>query len=158
LAHSAKNRAENLMIVDMVRNDLGRIARFGTVRVPRLWHVERYATVWQTTSTVTAETRAPLPQIFDALFPCASVTGAPKVRTTEIIAELETAPRGIYTGCIGFIGPGNTAQFNVAIRTIHVDREHQTAEYGVGGGIVWDSHAADEYAECRAKARVLADA
>lgn len=158
LADSEKNRAENLMIVDMVRNDLGRIARFGSVRVPRLFEVEQYPTVWQMTSTVTAETRAPIPEVFSALFPCASITGAPKVRTMQIVAELEREPRGIYTGCIGFIGPGRRAQFNVAIRTVHCDRVRKFAEYGTGGGIVWDSTADDEYAECLTKARVLSAA
>jgi len=155
LEGSAKNRAENLMIVDMVRNDLGRIARVGSVKVERLFQVERYDTLFQMTSTVTASTDAPIGEVVAALFPCASITGAPKVRTTQIIAELETAARGIYTGAIGFIAPGRKAQFNVAIRTAHIDREAGRAEYGTGGGIVWDSVAEEEYEECRTKALVL---
>lgn len=152
---SAKNRAENVMIVDMIRNDLGRVARPGSVHVARLFDIERYRTVLQMTSTVTAETTADLPTLFAALFPCASITGAPKVRTMEVINELESTPRGIYTGCIGYIAPGRQAQFNVAIRTVHIDRQAGRAEYGVGGGIVWDSDAREEYDECRAKALLL---
>jgi para-aminobenzoate synthetase / 4-amino-4-deoxychorismate lyase len=155
LRQSEKNRAENVMIVDMMRNDLGRVARIGTVRVPTLFQVERYPTVWQMTSTVTAVTAAPLSEILRALFPSSSITGAPKVRTMQIIAGLETEPRGVYTGAIGVIAPGRQAQFNVAIRTVVVDKERRQAEYGVGGGIVWDSLAAEEYEEWRIKARVL---
>jgi para-aminobenzoate synthetase/4-amino-4-deoxychorismate lyase len=155
LENSEKNRAENLMIVDMIRNDMGRIAEIGSVRVPHLFQVERYPTVLQMTSTVEACTRAGFPSILGALFPCASITGAPKVRTMEIISRLETDPRGIYTGCIGYFGPGRQAQFNVAIRTVMIDRETSRAEYGVGGGIVWDSESADEYNECQIKSRVL---
>ena len=154
---SEKNRAENLMIVDMVRNDLGRIAQIGSVNVPRLFEVERHPTLWQMTSTVTAECGKSVTEIFQSLFPCASITGAPKVRTTEIIAELETTPRGVYTGCIGFISPERFAQFNVAIRTAVVDKGTLTAEYGSGGGIVWDSASEDEYTELLLKARVLTE-
>ncbi|HFE67314.1 MAG TPA: aminodeoxychorismate synthase, component I, partial [Chloroflexi bacterium] len=121
-----------------------------------LFAVERYPTVLQMVSTVQARTRRPLSEIFRAMFPCASITGAPKVRTMEIIRELEPQPRGVYTGAIGFISPGGTAQFNVAIRTALVDRERGTAVYGVGSGIVWDSDAAAEYEECQVKAQVLA--
>ena len=160
LAHSEKNRAENVMIVDMIRNDLGRVARPGSVRWPWLYEVERYPTVWQMTSTVEADTTASFSEILKALFPCASITGAPKVRTMQIISELETTPRRAYTGCIGFYAPstGNAprrAQFNVAIRTVLVERSAGQAEYGVGGGIVWDSTSAEEYEECLVKARVL---
>lgn len=155
LQHSEKNRAENVMIVDMLRNDLGRIARVGSVQVPRMFAVERYETLLQMTSTVTATTAAAFSEVFTALFPCSSITGAPKVRTMEIIRELETTPRGIYTGCIGYLSPQRQAQFNVAIRTVHVDRIRQRAEYGTGGGIVWDSTAQNEFAECRTKAKVL---
>ncbi|MCB9419710.1 MAG: aminodeoxychorismate synthase component I [Ardenticatenaceae bacterium] len=156
LHHSEKNRAENVMIVDMIRNDMGRVAQIGSVHVPELFVVERYPTVLQMTSTVTARTRAPLTDILAAMFPCASITGAPKVRTMRIINELEPEPRGVYTGAIGYIAPNRQAQFNVAIRTVVVDREQETAVYGVGGGIVWDSDAAEEYEECRIKAQVLA--
>ncbi len=155
LQHSEKNRAENLMIVDMVRNDMGRIAALGSVKVPEMFSVERYPTVLQMTSTVTAETEAPITDIIAALFPPASVTGAPKVHTTQIIAQLETEPRNIYTGAIGFIAPQRRAQFNVAIRTVRIDLNASQAEYGVGGGIVWDSNSTTEYSECRIKARVL---
>jgi len=157
LAQSEKNRAENVMIVDMIRNDMGRVAEIGSVQVPELFAVERYPTVLQMTSTVRARTRRPLLEIFQAMFPCASITGAPKVRTMEIIRELEPQPRGVYTGAIGFISPDRTAQFNVAIRTVTVDRERGAAVYGVGSGIIWDSDAAAEYAECQVKARVLAE-
>ncbi len=155
LQHSEKNRAENVMIVDMIRNDLGRIAQIGSVSVPRLCEVERFPTVLQMTSTVTAQTAAPFTEILTALFPCASITGAPKVSTMSIIAQLETTPRGVYTGAIGYLAPGRSAQFNVAIRTVTIDRAAKQAEYGVGGGIVWDSDAADEYRECEIKTRVL---
>jgi para-aminobenzoate synthetase/4-amino-4-deoxychorismate lyase len=157
LKNSSKNRAENVMIVDMVRNDLGRIAGIGSVQVPKLFETERYPTLWQMTSTVTAKTSSSLTEIFSALFPCASITGAPKVSTMRIIKELEATPRRIYTGSIGYISPQRKAKFNVAIRTALVDREAQQAEYGVGGGIVWDSTSADEYAEALLKARVLTE-
>lgn len=157
LKDSEKNRAENVMIVDMIRNDLGRIARVGSVRVPELFTTEKYPTLWQMTSTVTAQTTAPLTEIFKALFPCASITGAPKVSTMQIIAALETTPRRVYTGCIGHIAPNRRASFNVAIRTAWIDRATSFAEYGIGGGIVWDSASADEYAEALLKARVLTE-
>ena len=157
LHRSIKNRAENVMIVDMIRNDIGRIAEIGSVHVPELFTVEKYPTLFQMTSTVQAKTKASVAEIFNALFPCASITGAPKVSTMNIIAELETTPRKIYTGSIGFIVPNRRAQFNVAIRTALIDRENKTAEYGVGGGIVWDSVSADEYGEALLKARVLTE-
>jgi para-aminobenzoate synthetase/4-amino-4-deoxychorismate lyase len=155
LRYSEKEMAENVMIVDMIRNDMGRIADTGTVTAPVLFHIERYPTVWQMTSTVTCETRARISEIMAAMFPCASVTGAPRRRTMQIIHELETTPRGVYTGTVGFMAPGRKAQFNVAIRTVVVDTETGTAEYGVGGGIVWDSTDEGEYNECLAKAEVL---
>ncbi len=155
LRRSPKERAENLMIVDMIRNDLGRLARPGTVRADNLFRVEKFPTVLQMTSTVAAETSASLAEIFSATFPCASVTGAPKVRTAQLIRELEQAPRGVYTGAVGYVGPGRKARFNVAIRTATVDRLEGQATYGVGSGIVWDSRSGREYAECLAKARVL---
>ncbi|MGE5373786.1 MAG: aminodeoxychorismate synthase component I [Bacteroidota bacterium] len=157
LQASEKNRAENVMIVDMIRNDLGRIARPGSVHVPELFHVERYPSLWQMTSTVAARTAASLAGIFGALFPCASITGAPKVSTMNIIHELETSPRRIYTGTIGCFAPGRTARFNVAIRTMLIDRQEKKAEYGTGGGIVWDSTSTEEYDEALLKARVLTD-
>jgi para-aminobenzoate synthetase/4-amino-4-deoxychorismate lyase len=117
--------------------------------------VERYPTLLQMTSTVEARSAAPLDAILAALFPCASITGAPKVRTMQLIAGLEGGPRGVYTGAIGFLAPGRRARFNVAIRTVVVDRPAGQASYGVGSGIVWDSDADAEYAECRLKAQVL---
>lgn len=155
LQQSEKNRAENVMIVDMIRNDIGRVARIGSVAVPRLFDVERYPTVLQMTSTVTGRSTAPLRDILAAMFPCASITGAPKVRTMQIIRELEPRPRGVYTGAIGTIRPGRQVQFNVAIRTVTIDQQAQRAIYNVGSGIVWDSDAAEEYEECRLKSRVL---
>src|SRR5258708_5940910 len=157
LRQSQKNRAENVMIVDMVRNDLGRIARIGSVQVPRLFDLERYSTVWQMTSTVTARSFATVCEILQALFPPASITGAPKARTTQIIAQLETSARGVYTGCIGYIAPGRQANFSVAIRTATIDRDTGSVEYGVGGGIVWDSTSQSEYEECLLKARIVTD-
>lgn len=157
LTESGKDRAENVMIVDMIRNDMGRVAKIGSVRVPALFSVERYPTVLQMTSTVEARTDASLTEIMAHMFPCASITGAPKVRTMAIIRELEPQPRGVYCGAIGVIQPGRKVQFNVAIRTVVVDRQRQQAIYGVGSGVVWDSDAADEYAECRTKTRVLTE-
>lgn len=155
LLTSEKNRAENLMIVDMVRNDIGRIARTGSVGVPKLFEIEKYPTVWQMTSTVTAQTDVSLGSIFQALFPCASITGSPKANTMKIINQLEPRARDIYTGTIGFIRPDRSMQFNVAIRTVLIDKKTNRAEYGVGGGIVWDSDAESEYRECLTKSRVL---
>lgn len=155
LRNSEKNRAENIMIVDMVRNDLARIAAPGSVSVPALCDVEKYDTVWQMISTVRAKTSASFAGIMKALFPPASCTGAPKVRTAGIIAGLEKSPRRIYTGSIGYLAPGRKMQFNVAIRTVLIDKSAATAEYGVGGGIVWDSTASDEFDECAVKARVV---
>lgn len=155
LVRSEKDRAENLMIVDMIRNDLGRVAAPGSVVVERALEVERYPTVWQMTSTVAARSDARLPELFGALFPCASVTGAPKPATTRFIRELEPAPRGVYCGAIGFVEPGGRARFSVAIRTLEIDRRDATFRYGVGCGVTWDSDAREEWRECLAKARVL---
>ncbi|MCK5849533.1 MAG: aminotransferase class IV, partial [Kiritimatiellae bacterium] len=140
------------------------VADPGSVRVSDSFNIERYPTVFQMTSTVKATTSVSFLEIMKALYPCASITGAPKVRTMEIIKEVELGPRGIYTGSIGYIGQGSAlgkddaervARFNVAIRTVLVDKKTGTAEYGVGGGVVWDSDAPSEYAECLAKAAVL---
>lgn len=158
LVGSEKNRAENLMIVDMVRNDLGRVAFPGSVSVPSLFTLERYPTVWQLTSTVRARTNESLSGIMAAVFPSASITGAPKLRTMEIIRDLEKDPRSIYTGSVGFISPDSRAQFNVAIRTLCVHRATGDAFYGVGGGVVWDSTCEDEWDECMLKSRVLREA
>ncbi|MBN2423780.1 MAG: aminodeoxychorismate synthase component I [Calditrichaceae bacterium] len=152
---SEKNRAENLMIVDMIRNDLSKVCVYGSVKVPELFKIEKYPTVWQMVSKVTGVTDAGIADIFKALFPCASITGAPKVKTMSIIRELEESPRNIYTGAIGFIKPDGKSQFNVAIRTLLFDHQAKTVEYGIGSGIVWDSKAEDEYEECLLKSRVL---
>ncbi len=155
LLASTKTRAENLMIVDMVRNDLSRVATGGSVHPAAMFTAERYPTLWQLTSTVECTTDAPVADIMRSLFPPASITGAPKVRTTAIIRELETTRRNVYTGTIGFCSPGHRAQFNVAIRTVLIDRDMGRAEYGTGSGIVWDSDDRDEYAECLLKAGIL---
>ncbi|WP_328842708.1 aminodeoxychorismate synthase component I [Streptomyces sp. NBC_00258] len=161
LRTNSKEQAENLMIVDLLRNDLGRIAEHGSVRVDELFTLERYPTVWQLTSQVSA--RLPpgtgLLDIFRALFPCGSVTGAPKRRTMQLISELEPGPRGVYCGAIGLVAPPTApvrARFSVAIRTAFVDRMSGRAVYGVGGGITWGSEPGPERAEVHAKAAVLA--
>lgn len=155
LEQSPKNRAENIMILDMVRNDLGRLAPPGVLQVEEICALEKYPSVWQLTSTVTARSKASLANIFRALFPCASITGAPKVKTMQIITATETRPRRIYTGTFGWLAPGRQAHFNVAIRTVLVDQLHKCATYGVGAGITWDSDSSDEYRECLDKAAVL---
>lgn len=157
LTDSAKNRAENVMIVDLMRNDLGRIARPGSVAVTALFEAERYPAQWQMTSTVEADLvdGVGLPAVFGALFPAGSVTGAPKIRSMQILADVEDSPRGLYCGAIGLVEPGGCAHFSVAIRTVTVDRRAGTAEFGVGSGIVWDSEAAAEFEECRVKAAIL---
>ena len=162
LTADAKNRAENLMIVDLLRNDLARVAAPGSVRVPQLFHAERYPTVTQMTSTVQADlARATtLGAVLRALFPCGSVTGAPKLRAMRVIREFEAAPRGVYCGAVGYAAPApggglGSASFNVPIRTAVV-REGR-GEYRVGSGIVWDSDAGAEWEECWLKARPLTD-
>lgn len=157
LAADAKQRAENLMIVDLMRNDLSRVAKPGSVQVPQLFAVERYPTVHQMTSTVTA-TLAPDKDAVDvlaALFPCGSITGAPKVRAMQAIAAIERSPRGIYCGSIGRIDPDGDAQFNVAIRTLTIRHGEEHATLGLGSGIVADSRADDEWEEAHAKAAFL---
>jgi para-aminobenzoate synthetase/4-amino-4-deoxychorismate lyase len=156
LVCSEKQRAENLMIVDMVRNDLGRVAAYGSVQVPHLFTAEQYPTVWQLTSTVVARTDEPLDRILQATFPPASITGAPKRRTMEIITGLEADPRRLYTGTIGYLAPGRKVQLNVAIRTVLMHRPTARVEYGVGGGVVWDSTATGEYEESLTKTKALA--
>ncbi len=154
LRSDPKNCSENVMIVDLVRNDLGRVAETGSVRVEELFAVERYPTLWQMTSTVSAKLRpeAGFYDIFRALFPCGSITGAPKVRAMQLIAELEEAPRGVYTGAIGFFSPRQIV-FNVAIRTLDLDGARGTM--GVGSGVVIDSDPAQEFRECLLKAEFL---
>jgi para-aminobenzoate synthetase/4-amino-4-deoxychorismate lyase len=161
LLASSKEQAENLMIVDLLRNDLGRVAEVGSVVVDELFALERYPTVWQLTSQVSARLRPDtgLLDLFRALFPCGSVTGAPKRRTMQLIDELEPTPRGIYCGAVGVVAPPSApfrARFNVAIRTAVVDRTTGEGVYGAGGGITWGSDAVAERAELHAKAAVLA--
>jgi len=162
LAQSPKNRAENVMIVDLLRSDLGRVARPGSVRTPRLFDVEEYPTLFQMTSDVRATLRqgVGLAEVLRALFPCGSVTGAPKVRTMQLLRELEPHPRGIYCGAIGLLEPagpasGGSMVFSVPIRTLVLDRDLGLARFGVGGGVTFDSEAASEYAECLTKMRFL---
>ncbi len=158
LRTSEKERAENLMIVDLLRNDISRVAQLGSVRVPRLFELHALPTVWQMTSTITAVSRPRLmlSEVFTALFPCGSVTGTPKVRATQIIQELEPTPRGFYCGALGLIQPGGVATFNVPIRT--VERLGETLSCGIGSAITLDAEPAAELAEWRAKARFLARA
>ena len=157
LKQSTKDRAENVMIVDLLRNDLGKVSIPGSVRVSSLFDIERFETVWQMTSTVesTLKHGTSLVELMSALFPCGSITGAPKIRTMQIIRELERFPRGAYTGTIGWLQPGGDCVFNVAIRTVVVDTERNQATFGVGGGITIDSTAEREYEECLVKSRFL---
>ncbi|CUJ84969.1 Para-aminobenzoate synthase component 1 [Ruegeria denitrificans] len=153
LSIDEKNRAENLMIVDLLRNDISRVALPGSVKVPELFKVETYATVHQMVSLVQAQLHlgAELSDILTALFPCGSITGAPKIRAMEILADLEPWPRDIYCGAIGWAAPDGRSEFNVAIRTLMV--EDDKATLNVGGGVVWDSTAPSEYEEALWKAR-----
>ena len=159
LAASAKDRAENLMIVDLLRNDISRLCEVGSVRVPELFRVETYTTVHQMISRVVGQLRAPLDveALFRALFPCGSITGAPKIRAMQVIRELEPEPRGPYCGAIGWIAPDGSAQFNVAIRTLSLfdggPDPGWNVVMNVGGGLVYDSTAASEYEEALWKAR-----
>lgn len=157
LYHSEKNRAENVMIVDLLRNDLGAIAIPGTVNVDELFSIEKYPTVWQMTSTISANTEKEvgIVDIFKALFPCGSITGAPKISTMKFIANLEDSPRDVYCGAVGYISPQKDAVFNVPIRTVLINRKTHQAVYGVGGGITWDSTTKDEYEEIVMKAALL---
>lgn len=157
LGASTKDRAENLMIVDLLRSDLGRVCLPGTVHVPALWEVERYPTVWQMTSSVTGRLRdgVELTDLFRALFPSGSVTGAPKISTMGVIADLERSPREVYCGAIGWIRPGGDCAFSVPIRTAWIDREGGRITYGTGGGVVWDSTPEAEYDELVAKTAVV---
>ncbi len=153
LAASPKDRAENLMIVDLIRNDLSRIAEPGSVAVSDLFKIETYPTLHTMVSTVTARKRAGVSaaDILRGLFPCGSITGAPKIRAMEILHELESSPRGAYCGALGWFAPDGSARFNVAIRTLTISGDR--GELGIGGGVVQDSDSAGEYAECRLKAR-----
>ena len=160
LAASAKDRAENVMIVDLLRNDLGRVAQTGSVRVDELFSIERYPSVWQMTSRISAQTRPDvgLVQLLQALFPCGSITGAPKRQTMRLIAQLESQPRGVYCGSIGLLRPDGSATFSVAIRTLTLGAEQagpRPARYHAGAGITWGSDAAAEWQEVQAKTRVV---
>ena len=162
LLNDEKNRAENLMIVDLLRNDLSRISEAGTVRVPDLFTIERYETVTQMTSTVqgTLKPDVGLSDVLQALFPCGSVTGAPKIRAMQRIRDLEKGPRGVYCGAIGYAGPGGEAVFSVPIRTAvlrHGEGGTMEGGLGVGSGVVWDSEAEAEYDECLLKARFMTE-
>lgn len=150
-----KNRAENMMIVDLLRNDMNRISEIGSEQVTRLCQVEQYSTVWQMTSTIESRLRAKIDliQTFRALFPCGSITGAPKISTMEIIQKTEKSPRGVYCGTIGILLPKGKRIFNVAIRTLQMQGDQ--AIYGVGGGITWDSKWESEYQETKQKSAVL---
>lgn len=155
LAQDQKNRSENMMIVDLLRNDMNRISKIGSENVKRLCQVEQYSTVWQMTSTIETQLlpNSSLSDVFQALFPCGSITGAPKIATMEIINKVEKQPRGVYCGAIGILVPQGPSIFNVAIRTLQM--EGTKAVYGVGGGITWDSKWEAEYEETKQKAAVL---
>ncbi len=155
LVKDEKNRAENVMIVDLLRNDLSRVCEMGSVQVPALYALETYETLFQMTSTVTGRLKKEVSSraLFEALFPGGSITGAPKLRAMEIIEELEGRPRGVYCGSIGFISPYKRAVFNIAIRTLEL--KQNTGAMGVGSGIVWDSDPDAEYEECILKGKFL---
>jgi len=155
LEGDGKNRSENVMIVDLLRNDIGRISRPGSVRVKKLFEVEKYDTLFQMTSTIVSVLKKNIrsSELIKSIFPSGSVTGAPKIESMKIIKELEKEERGVYTGALGFFEPGGNAKFNVAIRTILIHKGK--GEMGTGGGIVHDSSAGDEFRECKLKARFL---
>jgi para-aminobenzoate synthetase/4-amino-4-deoxychorismate lyase len=159
LRNSEKDKAENLMIVDLLRNDLSKISELGSVNVMKLFEIEKYPTVYQMTSSIEAKLKdkVSIEEIMEALFPCGSITGAPKIKTMEIINEIEKNSREIYCGTIGYIAPNRNAVFNVAIRTIWIDKEKNMSEYSVGGGITWDSTSQSEYQEAITKAAVLTE-
>jgi para-aminobenzoate synthetase / 4-amino-4-deoxychorismate lyase len=152
-----KNRAENLMIVDLLRNDLSRICEIGSVQVPALFSLETYETLYQMTSTVTGRlvSNVSLPALFQALFPCGSITGAPKISAMQRIEAIEPEPRGVYCGAIGYASPQGKTAFNVAIRTLELRGGH--GQMGIGSGIVWDSDPRAEYEECLLKGAFLGD-
>ena len=156
LETSEKNRAENVMIVDMIRNDLGRISKYGSVKVKNLFEVEKYESVYQMVSTIESKLRKNTKpsNVIKNIFPCGSITGAPKIRTMEIIKELEKGDRGIYTGAIGLIRK-NKITYNVPIRTLSIDKKTGKGEIGLGSGVVWDSVAEEEYEETRLKGKFL---
>jgi len=155
LRESPKELAENLMIVDLLRNDMGVVSQTGSVQVASLFDVETHGTVHQMTSSIQSRIseEVGMLELFQALFPCGSITGAPKRRSMEIITQLEGKPRGLYTGCLGYLSPGGEAQFSVAIRTLVLDTASGRGELGIGSGITFDSVAASEYAETLGKGR-----
>lgn len=159
LKNSFKDRAENIMIVDLIRNDIGRVSINGGVSTKSIYDVERYDTLFQMTSTVSSKLRKDVKwhDLFQNIFPSGSVTGAPKIRTMQIIKSLEKEPRHIYTGSIGFISPDKKGVFNVAIRTVLIDKKNRQAQMGIGSGIVWDSDARKEYEECKLKFKFLTE-
>jgi para-aminobenzoate synthetase/4-amino-4-deoxychorismate lyase len=149
-----KTIAENVMIVDLIRNDLGKICELNSIKVPKLFETEEYETLWQMTSTIKGRLKkgVDLHEIFSALFPCGSVTGAPKIRAMEVIHDMEAGARGVYTGAIGFMSPDGRAVFNVPIRTASIDLDSGKGVFGTGSGVVHNSTAKDEYKECLGKA------
>ncbi len=159
LRDDPKQRAENLMIVDLLRNDLSRVSKPGSVEVPELFKIETYPTVLQMTSTVTSELDDELGPVdlLEAIFPCGSITGAPKIRAMEIIHRLERGPRGVYCGAVGRVTSGGDAEFNVAIRTLTLKAGESVARLGLGSGIVADSRAGAEWRECLAKGAFVED-
>ncbi len=158
LERSEKNRAENTMIVDLIRNDLGRISEYGSVKVKNLFEIEKYETVYQMVTTIKSKLRknTKLSEVLKNIFPCGSITGAPKIRTMEIINELEKEKRGIYTGSIGLINKNNIT-FNISIRTLSISKKTGKGEIGLGSGIVWDSLADEEFEETKLKGRFLSE-
>jgi para-aminobenzoate synthetase/4-amino-4-deoxychorismate lyase len=155
LKNSKKDHAENIMIVDLIRNDLGRVCEYDTVKTTSRLNTEKYETVYQLTSTIEGKLKTEsIYKILKNIFPCGSITGAPKIKTMEIIKELEYSERGIYTGAIGF-NNGQKTIFNVPIRTLEIDKNNNTGHIGIGSGIVWDSNPDDEYEECKSKAEFL---
>lgn len=155
LERSKKDRAENIMIVDLLRNDIGKISDYNSVKANPLFEIQKYETLFQMTSTVTGELKEKsFSSIIKNLFPCGSITGAPKIRTMEIINRLENNRRGIYTGTIGIIDNGDF-NFNIPIRTITINKNDGTGEMGIGGGIVWDSEPSDEFEEAKLKSHFL---
>ncbi|MCH1672746.1 aminodeoxychorismate synthase component I [Enterococcus faecalis] len=158
LKNDSKNKAENAMIVDLIRNDLGKISIPGSIKVADLFKVEKYPTVWQMTSTINAELmKKDLVSVFKALFPSGSITGAPKINAMKIIKKIEKGPRNIYCGTIGFLKPDGDMIFNIAIRTLLIDKQRKCSIYGSGGGIVYDSTVENEFKEVVYKAKVLTE-
>lgn len=157
MAEDKKQRSENVMIVDLMRNDIGRLASAGSVKVSQLFEIQTFKTLHQMISTIEGqvEQKIPFAEVIKGLFPCGSITGTPKIRTMEIIHEMEATPRDIYTGAIGFITPDNDFTFNVPIRTLHFPAGSQHGTLGIGGGIIYESNPLDEWHESQLKARFV---